>query len=146
MPEATRRFSAALQPSTKNLFEKGPVMLTVMRITLATAIFLTAPVRALASEPVQFGGELLIGGKDLVDPQPDQHTDTYAYITVTGSAALSIYDAMAAGEEVDLCLGEGWSLKRSGGLSCSIRKGAAEASCHFSVRLDGAHLGTGLPC
>lgn len=101
---------------------------------------------AMGQDVVRLEGELFIAGQYVVDPPPTDPTNSHAYITVEGPAALSIYRNMTAAEEEDVCRGDGWRLKRTGDLYCSIAAGGEEAMCDFSLDLRSGSIAGGRPC
>jgi hypothetical protein len=101
---------------------------------------------ALAQDATRLSGEMFIGGATLVDPPSGEATNTPAYLTVTGPAALRLYRTMQSPEDEDLCRGDGHKMKRAGTLSCSIDGRGQVAVCDFGVDLRSGMLAGGRPC
>ena len=89
-------------------------------------------------------GDMLLGGKELVDPLPGAPKDSHAYLTITGPAAMRMYRAMKAREEKNECQ-EG-KIKNAGSLSCTLSTNGREATCDFSINLRTGALEDGRPC
>lgn len=101
---------------------------------------------AVGQDVIALEGEMFIAGRYVIDPPSTDPTNSHAYITIQGAAAISIYRNMTAAEEEDVCRGDGWRLKRAGDLYCSMAAGGQEAECDFSVDLRDGSLAGGRPC
>jgi hypothetical protein len=99
---------------------------------------------SLAQTVSPLRGEVFIAGKTPVDPPPEEPTNSHAYVTVSGPAALRIYQAMRAKEEPNHC--RPGKLKRAGAMTCSISADGRRASCDFSLDLINGALDAGRPC
>ena len=89
-------------------------------------------------------GEVFIAGKSPVDPPSEEPKNSHAYVTVSGPAALRMYQAMRAKEEPNLCTSG--KLKRAGALVCSISADRRRGTCDFSIDLTKGALDAGRPC
>jgi hypothetical protein len=114
-----------------------------MLILTLTAIGATAQ-PSLGQTPTPLRGEVLVAGKTLIDAPPDEPKNSHAYITLSGAAALRIYQAMRAKEEPNLCTSG--KLKRAGALTCTLSSDGKRVACDFSIDLTKGALDTGRPC
>lgn len=115
-------------------------------ITASGALFLSTHLPVFAAElPTGIRGELLVGGATLVDPPPEQRTDTHAYFTIQGASARRVYHLLRAKPEKDLCI-PGQVRKALGNVSCSARLKAGNYQCDFALDLTRGTLAQGPPC
>jgi len=99
-----------------------------------------------AQETVRLNGEFFVAGRHAVDPPRREPTNSHAYFTIEGYAALRMFTNMRSKEEKDLCRGEGWRLKRAGNLYCSLAANGKDAACDFSIDMFEGSLASGKPC
>src|SRR5690349_9933298 len=114
-------------------------------LSLGLGGLLLTGVASLAQQTAPLRGEVLIGGKTLIDAPLDEPKNSHAYMTVSGPAALQMYRAMAAKDEPNLCE-SGKRIKRAGALSCSLSKDGRSATCDYSIDLRKGVLDGGRPC
>ena len=112
-------------------------------IVLTLLALSTAAVLAIDTSPLE--GELFIAGKTPVDPPRNEPKNTHGYVTITGPAAMRMYQAMRGKAADDLCQ-SGYKVKRAGKLSCSLGEGGKKAACDFSIDLIRGTLADGRPC
>jgi hypothetical protein len=121
-----------------NALKLGPWKLAIG----VSALALAQPSFGQAVTPLR--GEVFIAGKTLVDAPPDEPKNSHAYVTVSGAAALRLYQAMRAKEEPNLCTAG--RLKRAGAMTCTLSTDGKRAACDFSLDLMKGALDTGRPC
>ena len=113
-------------------------------LTVAAALPL-ATATADAPDPDRLRGEMFISGATLVDPPPEEPRDTHAYVSIEGTAARRMYDALKVAATPDLCV-SGRRLKRAGHVACSVGTKPSDARCDFAVNLVEGSLAPGLVC
>ena len=82
------------------------------------------------AQAIRLAGEVMIAGRTLVDPPPEESKDSHAYVTVTGPAAMQIYRNMRAKAQKDDCR-DGNMIKQTGQLSCSLTRTAKRRPAIF---------------
>ncbi|MGE0725154.1 MAG: hypothetical protein AB7O45_12310 [Alphaproteobacteria bacterium] len=117
-----------------------------LAVCLALGALAIVPSAAAAQEITALRGELMIGGRHLVDPPPADPKNSHAYLTIKGAAAMRIFRNMNAKEEWDYCLGKSWMRKQVGNLSCSILRASREAVCSVTIDLRSGASAEGGPC
>jgi hypothetical protein len=133
--------------------------ISMTRCHLIAIAALRAIVCATAFSLAQFGstgaqeitaldihGSLFIAGKTPLYPSPKEPRDTHAYVTLEGAGALALYKNMKRPERQDACRGDGWKLKSSHNLVCSISNDQKQAECDFAIRMRDGVLHPGRPC
>ena len=95
--------------------------------------------------PDRLAGEMFIAGATLVDPPPGEPADTHAYLSLTGSAARSLFRALKAPEMPDACL-PGRKMKSIGPIHCSVGAKPGDARCDFGIDLARGITAPGLVC
>jgi hypothetical protein len=147
-----------MQPPHLPLLRNGPLLCHEGRgrdrrlaaPLLAAAILLALAAGAVAApgdmqHPDRVAGEMFIAGATLIDPPPDEAADTHAYFSLSGAAALRLYQALKAKETRDAC-SPGRRLKTVKQLRCSIAAAGGDARCDFAIDLRRATIANGSVC
>ncbi len=115
-------------------------------VIIASIGVFSAASSVVAQDAVAVKGSLYIAGKTPIDPPAGEAKLTHAYFVIEGPGATRLYRAMPGKEAEDLCRGDGWKIKRSADLTCSISRNGKEAGCDFSINVRDGTLGAGNPC
>ncbi len=113
-------------------------------VTLALAIAASLALAGTAELPLK--GSLTIRGATIVDPPPEEPTNTHAAFLVSGPAARALFDAIATPAHADECLGEGSVSKSAGNVVCSRRSDGKDYECSFSIDLVRQRIDLGQAC
>lgn len=95
--------------------------------------------------PDRLTGAMFIAGATLVDPPPDEKSNTHAYLTLTGAAARRLYASIDAPAKPDLCV-PGRRLKAVGSVQCSVDGKGGDAQCAFALDLRNGSARPGTVC
>lgn len=95
--------------------------------------------------PDRLSGAMFIAGARLVDPPPDEKSNTHAYLTLTGVAARRMYQSLDASAKADLCV-PGRRSKTVGAVQCSVDGKGGDAQCAFALDLRTGAVVPGTVC
>jgi len=88
----------------------------------------------------ELSGTYEIGGKEAIDPPPDQAKDTHLRLYLSGSAAKDLYNALKVKATADECIGPGASSKFQGGIACTKLDGGKEYECSLAIDIKNQKL------
>jgi len=108
------------------------------------ALLMTTPVSA--QQYKNLSGEYSIAGQTIIDPPPNEPTDTHLYFALTGNAARDLYNAMKATARADACGEPGGLLKSIGAMQCTRAPGGKSYQCSFAIDIAKQRISGGSAC
>jgi len=88
----------------------------------------------------RLSGTYEIGGKEAIDPPPDQPKDSHLRLYLSGSAAKDLYNALKVKATVDECTGPNARSKFQGGIACTMLEGGKEYECSLAIDIKNQKL------
>jgi hypothetical protein len=116
-----------------------------MNLVAALCLFLASLPAAMGQEK-PLTGTYRVSGQTLVDPPANEPRDTHLQLTLSGTSARDLYDAMKVPARPDLCLGGGALRKSAGPMQCMRTGDGRKFECSFAIDIARQRITVGSVC
>lgn len=116
------------------------------RVVLLATLAIAVATTAVAADRDALTGTYRIAGATLIDPPPDEPSNSHLYVELTGAAARDLYASIPAAPKADACAGRGARMKTAGDMQCTQYAGGQRHRCWFGIDLRKQTVTRGVVC